>query len=158
MRTIAGVRIQPDGVLDDLRPGDSSLLILTGADLWDTGDDLAPFARKAREFLEAGVPVAAICGATAGLAREGLLDDRAHTSAAPFYLAATGYKGGERYVEADAVTDGPLVTAGPTEPVALAREVFRLLGVYEGEVLDAWYRLFHDSDAEAYAVLEAAGR
>ncbi|MFD9116719.1 DJ-1/PfpI family protein [Streptomyces bottropensis] len=158
VRTIAGVRIQPDGVLDDLRPQDSSLLILTGADLWDTGDDLAPFARKAREFLEAGVPVAAICGATAGLAREGLLDDRAHTSAAPFYLAATGYQGGERYVEADAVTDGPLVTAGPTEPVALAREVFRLLGVYEGEVLDAWYRLFHDSDAEAYAVLEAAGR
>ncbi|MFD9252564.1 DJ-1/PfpI family protein [Streptomyces bottropensis] len=158
VRTIAGVCIQPDGVLDDLRPEDSSLLILTGADLWDTGDDLAPFARKAREFLEAGVPVAAICGATAGLAREGLLDDRAHTSAAPFYLAATGYQGGERYVEADAVTDGPLVTAGPTEPVALAREVFRLLGVYEGAVLDAWYRLFHDSDAEAYAVLEAAGR
>jgi len=30
--------------------------------------------------------------------------------------------------------------------------------VYEGEVLDAWYRLFHDSDAEAYAVLEAAGQ
>jgi putative intracellular protease/amidase len=158
VRTIGGVRIQPDTALDALRPEDSSLLILTGADLWDTGDDLAPFARKAREFLAAGVPVAAICGATAGLAREGLLDDREHTSAAPFYLAATGYKGGERYVDADAVTDGVLVTAGPTEPVAFAREVFRLLGVYEGEVLDAWYRLFHDSDAEAYAVLEAAGQ
>ncbi|MGW0841107.1 DJ-1/PfpI family protein [Streptomyces sp. NPDC002787] len=160
VRTIAGVRIQPDEVLDELRPEESSLLVLTGADLWDTGDELAPFARKAREFLAAGGPVAAICGATAGLAREGLLDDRAHTSAAPFYLAATGYRGGERYVDADAVTDGSglLVTAGPTEPVALAREVFRLLGVYEGEVLDAWYRLFHDSDAEAYAVLEAAGR
>lgn len=158
VRTIAGVRIQPDEVLGELRPEDSSLLILTGADLWDAGGDLAPFARKAREFLAAGVPVAAICGATAGLAREGLLDDRDHTGAAPFYLAATGYHGGERYVEADAVTDGLLVTAGPTEPVALAREVFRLLGVYEGEVLDAWYRLFHDSDAQAYAVLEAAGR
>ncbi|MDX3690030.1 DJ-1/PfpI family protein [Streptomyces europaeiscabiei] len=158
VRTIAGVCIQPDGVLGELRPEESSLLVLTGADLWDTSDELAPFARKAREFLDAGVPVAAICGATAGLAREGLLDDRDHTSAAPFYLAATGYKGGERYVDADAVTDGILVTAGPTEPVALAREVFRLLGVYEGEVLDAWYRLFHDSDPEAYAVLEAAGQ
>ncbi|MDX3841128.1 DJ-1/PfpI family protein [Streptomyces europaeiscabiei] len=158
VRTIAGVRIQPDGVLGELWPEESSLLVLTGADLWDTSDELAPFARKAREFLDAGVPVAAICGATAGLAREGLLDDRGHTSAAPFYLAATGYKGGERYVDADAVTDGVLVTAGPTEPVALAREVFRLLGVYEGEVLDAWYRLFHDSDPEAYAVLEAAGQ
>ncbi|MFJ8636860.1 type 1 glutamine amidotransferase family protein [Streptomyces sp. NPDC093568] len=157
VRSIGGLRVQPDLALHEVRPEDGSLLILPGADLWDTGDELAPFARKAREFLDAGVPVAAICGATAGLAREGLLDDRAHTSAVSFYLAATGYGGGERYVDADAVTDGGLVTAGPTEPVAFAREIFRLLGVYEGEVLDAWYRLFHDSDAAAYAVLEKAG-
>lgn len=63
--TMGGVRIQPDLALADLRPQDSSLLILTGASLWDTGDELAPFAAKAREFLAAGVPVAAICGATA---------------------------------------------------------------------------------------------
>ncbi|MFE7857381.1 type 1 glutamine amidotransferase family protein [Streptomyces sp. NPDC057403] len=156
VRSIGGLRVEPDLVLDDVRPGDSALLILPGADLWDQGDRLAPFARKAREFLDAGTPVAAICGATAGLAREGLLDDRDHTGAVSFYLAATGYGGGDRYVEADAVTDGNLITAGPTEPVAFAREVFRLLGVYEGDVLDAWYRLFHDSDPEAYAVLEKA--
>jgi putative intracellular protease/amidase len=163
--SMGGLRIQPDTSLDDVRPEDSSLLILPGADLWTEtsaataagSGDLAPFARKARAFLDAGVPVAAICGATAGLAREGLLDDRDHTSAVSFYLAATGYAGGERYVETDAVTDQNLVTAGPTEPVAFAREILRLLGVYEGEVLDAWYRLFHDSDAAAYAVLEKAG-
>ncbi|MEU0208300.1 type 1 glutamine amidotransferase family protein [Streptomyces canus] len=154
--SIGGLRVQPACALDDVRPSDSSLLILPGADLWDAGDELAPFARMAREFLDAGVPVAAICGATVGLAREGLLDDREHTSAVSFYLAATGYGGGERYVDADAVTDRGLITAGPTEPVAFAREIFRLLGVYDGEVLDAWYRLFHDSDAEAYAVLEKA--
>ncbi|MGR8009266.1 DJ-1/PfpI family protein [Streptomyces hypolithicus] len=155
--TMGGVRIQPDLTLDDVRPEDSTLLILTGASLWDTGDDLAPFARKARAFLDAGVPVAAICGATAGLAREGLLDDRAHTSAVSFYLAATGYKGGDQYREADAVTDddGLLITAGPTEPVAFAREVFARLGVYEAEKLDAWYRLFHDSDASAFEVLQS---
>ncbi|WP_210585464.1 type 1 glutamine amidotransferase family protein [Streptomyces sp. GESEQ-35] len=155
--SVGGLRIQPDLALADVHPEGSSLLILPGADLWDTSDDLAPFARTAREFLDAGVRVAAICGGTAGLAREGLLDDRAHTSAVSFYLAATGYQGGDRYVDADAVTDGNLVTAGPTEPVAFAREIFRLLGVYEGELLDAWYRLFHDSDAEAYAVLAKAG-
>ncbi|MEU5888097.1 type 1 glutamine amidotransferase family protein [Streptomyces sp. NPDC047461] len=154
--SIGGLRAQPAGALDDVRPEDSSLLILPGADLWETGDQLAPFARKAREFLAAGVPVAAICGATAGLAREGLLDDREHTSAVSFYLAATEYKGGSRYVDADAVTDRGLITAGPTEPVAFAREILGLLGVYEGEVLDAWYRLFHDSDVTAYAVLEGA--
>ncbi|GGW54869.1 DJ-1/PfpI family protein [Streptomyces xantholiticus] len=153
--TMGGVGIRPDLALADLDPADSALLILTGATLWDTGDDLAPFTARARAFLDAGVPVAAICGATAGLAREGLLDARAHTSAVSFYLDATGYKGGEHYVDADAVTDGDLITAGPTEPVAFAREVFARLGVYEGEKLDAWYRLFHDSDPSAYEVLNA---
>ncbi|MEU8771151.1 Putative intracellular protease/amidase [Streptomyces sp. MnatMP-M77] len=158
--TMGGLRIQPDLALDELRARDSALLILTGAAGWDTGETLAPFARAARGFLDAGAPVAAICGATAGLAREGLLDDRAHTSAVSFYLAATGYAGGERYVDVDAVTDpgtdggGRLVTAGPTEPVAFAREVFGLLGVYDAKKLDAWYRLFHDSDASAYEVLQ----
>ncbi|MEV7541262.1 DJ-1/PfpI family protein [Streptomyces sp. NPDC089915] len=155
--TMGGLRVQPDLSLADLRPEDSSLLILTGAGLWDTGADLAPFAAKARAFLAAGVPVAAICGATAGLAREGLLDDRPHTSAAAAYLAAQpGYGGAAGYVEADAVTAGDLITAGPTEPVAFAREVFARLGVYEPDVLDAWYRLFHDSDATAFPVLMAA--
>ncbi|MFD7685531.1 type 1 glutamine amidotransferase family protein [Streptomyces sp. NPDC059781] len=153
---IGGLRVLSDLALDELRPEDSALLILPGADRWDEGDDLAPFARAARAFLDAGVPVAAICGATAGLAREGLLDERAHTSAVSFYLAATGYAGGDRYVEADAVTDGGLVTAGPTEPVAFAREILRLLGVHDDTVTDAWYRLFHDSDPEAYAVYTKA--
>ncbi|MEU1331370.1 type 1 glutamine amidotransferase family protein [Streptomyces sp. NPDC005865] len=154
--SIGGLRVQSDLTLDELRPEDSALLVLPGADLWDTSDDLAPFARTARAFLDAGVPVGAICGATAGLAREGLLDDRAHTSAASVYLAATGYGGGERYVEADAVTDGDLITAGPTEPVAFAREIFGRLGdVFEGKKLDAWFRLFHDSDPAAYQTLNS---
>lgn len=154
--SMGGLRVLPDLPLDALRPEDSALLLLTGASLWDTGDTLAPFARAARAFLDAGVPVAAICGATAGLAREGLLDDRAHTSGSPHYLAATGYRGGGRYTEADAVTDGLLVTAGPTEPVAFAREVFRLLGAYDETVIDPWFRLFHDSDPAAYAAYEKA--
>ncbi|WP_336323315.1 DJ-1/PfpI family protein [Streptomyces lavendofoliae] len=153
--SIGGLRVLPDLALADLRPEDSALLILPGADLWDAGDELAPFAATARAFLDAGVPVAAICGATAGLAREGLLDDRRHTSAAPFYLAATGYKGGEHYAGTDAVTDGDLITAGPTEPVAFAREVLGKTGAFEGRRLDAWYRLFHHSDEAAFEELNA---
>ncbi|MDP5312996.1 type 1 glutamine amidotransferase family protein [Streptomyces poriferorum] len=152
--SMGGLTVRPDLPLAELRPEDSALLILPGAALWDSGDTLAPFARTARTFLDAGVPVAAICGATAGLAREGLLDERAHTSAVSFYLAATGYAGGAHYTEADAVTDGDLITAGPTEPVAFAREVFARLGVYDEKKLDAWYRLFHDSDPSAYEVLQ----
>lgn len=155
--SMGGLRVTPGRTLDRLSPQDSAMLILPGADLWDAGDDLAPFARKAREFLDAGVPVAAICGAVAGLAREGLLDEREHTSAVVHYLAAQeGYAGAEHYLDQDAVTGGDLVTAGPTEPVAFAREVFRRLDVYAPEVLDAWYRLFARSDASAYEVLMSA--
>ncbi|MFB4276555.1 type 1 glutamine amidotransferase family protein [Nonomuraea sp. MTCD27] len=155
--TMGGLRITPDLALEELSPADSALLILPGADLWDAGAELAPFARKAGEFLDAGVPVAAICGATAGLAREGLLDDRDHTSAVVQYLEAqAGYAGSKHYLDRDAVLGGDLVTAGPTEPVAFAREIFRRLDVYRPEVLDAWFRLFSRSDATAYEVLMAA--
>ncbi|WP_345149777.1 DJ-1/PfpI family protein, partial [Nonomuraea rubra] len=99
----------PSLALADLSPAGSELLVLPGADLWDAGDSLAPFARKAREFLDAGVPVAAICGAVAGLAREGLLDERDHTSAVPQYLdAQEGYAGAKHYLDRDAVLDGDL--------------------------------------------------
>ncbi|MFC4011894.1 DJ-1/PfpI family protein [Nonomuraea purpurea] len=155
--TMGGLRLTPDLTLDRLDPAGSALLILPGADLWDSGDTLAPFARKAREFLDAGVPVAAICGATAGLAREGLLDDRDHTSAVlPYLEAQAGYAGARRYLDRDAVLGGDLITAGPTEPVAFAREVFRRLDVFRPEVLDAWFRLFERSDPTAFEVLMAA--
>jgi hypothetical protein len=42
--------------------------------------------------------------------------------------------------------------------VAFAREILARLGVYEGELLTAWYRLFHDSDPAAYDVLAGAGQ
>ncbi|MEC4016449.1 DJ-1/PfpI family protein [Streptomyces sp. H27-D2] len=157
--TIGGLRLLPDRALDGLRPEDSAMLILPGAQLWDGGEELAPFARKAAEFLDAGVPVAAICGATAGLARKGLFDEREHTSGAAGYLAhQPGYKGGDHYREAAAVTDRSrgLITAGPTEPVAFAREILARLDLLEPEVLDAWFRLFSESDASAFEALEAA--
>ena len=79
--TMGGLQIAPDMLLADLEPAHSDLLILAGAEMWDAGGGEA-FAAAAERFLDAGVPVAAICGATAGLARAGLLDERNHTSAA----------------------------------------------------------------------------
>jgi putative intracellular protease/amidase len=132
------------------------MLILAGADTWLDDGGNAAFAGKAREFLEAGVPVAAICGATAGLAAEGLLDARRHTSNAAEFLAATGYGGAERYVEAPAVTDGDLITASATAPVEFAREVLARLDVYEPAVLAAWYKLYGLHDPAGYFELMAA--
>jgi putative intracellular protease/amidase len=149
------MRLVPDMVLDDLSPADSAMLILPGADTWDAGGNTA-FARKAGEFLEAGVPVAAICGATSGMAAAGLLDDRRHTSNAAEYLAYSGYAGGDRYCDAPAVTDGDLITASGVAPVEFAREVFRRLDLYEPAVLDAWYKLYGQRDPAGFYELMAA--
>jgi putative intracellular protease/amidase len=153
--TMGGVRILPDMRLADLDPSDSALLVLPGADLWDAGGGEA-FAAAARRFLDAGVPVAAICGATAGLARAGLIDTRRHTSAAPEYLAATGYAGADRYVDARAVVDGDLVTAGPQSPVQFARATLERLGLASERTLNAYEAVFHAADAAAFPILTAA--
>ncbi|MFV2198766.1 type 1 glutamine amidotransferase family protein [Nocardiopsis sp. LOL_012] len=157
--TMGGLTVLPDIALPQLKPSESSMLILPGADTWDCAPEaMSPFSSAAGIFLDTGVPVAAICGATAGLAREGLLDDRAHTSAAPEYLLATGYAGFRHYRDDLAVTDGDLITANPIAPVEFAREIFRLLDVYSPRVLDAWYRLFGRHDRDAYTVLAEASR
>jgi putative intracellular protease/amidase len=152
--TGGGMRILPDLALADLRPADSAMLILPGADGWNT-DDNAAFGVAARAFLDAGVPVAAICGATLGLAREGLLDNLDHTSSALAYLASSGYAGAAHYRDVAAITDGNLITAGPTAPVEFAREVFVKLGIYTPEALDAWYRMFGKQDTSGYFELAA---
>jgi putative intracellular protease/amidase len=153
--TMGGVRVLPDMLLADLDPAASDLLVLPGAEMWDTGGG-GPFADAAGRFLDAGVPVAAICGATAGLARAGLLDSRTHTSAAAEYLAATGYAGGGRYLDVRAVADGDLVTAGPQSPVQFARATLGHLGLASSEILDAYEGVFYRADPAAFPTLMQA--
>jgi putative intracellular protease/amidase len=150
--TMGGLRLTPDILLADLDPGDSDLLVLPGSEMWDAGGGEA-FGAAAGRFLDAGVLVAAICGATAGLARAGLLDDRRHTSAAAEYLAATGYGGGDSYVEERAVVDGDLVTAGPQSPVQFARATLGRLGLASDETLEAYEGVFDRADSGAYPAL-----
>jgi putative intracellular protease/amidase len=153
--TMGGVRILPDMELNDLQPASSNLLILPGADVWDDGGG-QPFAKIAARFLDAGVPVAAICGATAGLARAGLLDNRQHTSAAAEYLKATGYAGDDYYVDERAVVDGDLITAGPQSPVQFARATLGRLGLASEQTLEAYEALFHRGDPTAFPILMQA--
>jgi putative intracellular protease/amidase len=168
--TTAGVRILPDRTLDELDPADSAMLILAGGDAWvplydlrdgrdqgpDVPDLLSAFARKARAFVDAGVPVAAIGGATSGLARVGLLDDRDHTSDVAAFLERSGYRGAEHFRGGLAVTDGDVITASGIAPVEFAREVFARLELFEPDVLDIWYRLYGEQDASALHDMMAA--
>lgn len=154
--SMGGLHIVPESTLAELDAAHSDLLVLPGAEIWDSGGG-EQWAATARRFLDARVPVAAICGATAGLARSGLLDDRDHTSAAPEYLAAQpGYHGQDRYRDERAVADEGLVTAGPQSPVQFARATLELLNLASVETLDAYEAVFHRGDARAYPILSQA--
>ena len=153
--TMGGIRVKPDLALDDISPEGSAMLILPGGTAWDEGKNMEAVA-AARGFLEAGVPVAAICGATAGLARGGMLDHRRHTSNSPEYLTATRYLGAALYEDAPAVTDGDVITASGIAPVDFARHIFCRLDLYAKPVLDAWYNLFKTGRREYFHELVGA--
>jgi putative intracellular protease/amidase len=158
VRSMGGVAVLPDLTLQDLAPEGSAMLILPGGEGWDQGEHLDA-ARKAGEFLDAGVPVAAICGATAGLARLGLLDGRSHTSNALAYLKGTGgagYGGSDRYEDVPAFGDGLLITAGGMAPLEFAVEIFKALALYDDEALAAWYDLYKTGASQHFARLQQA--
>lgn len=151
--SMGGMRVTPDVVLADLTPEDSAMLILPGFDVEHDPTAFGPFVAKAQEFLAAGVPVAAICGATFGLAAAGLLDSRPHTSNAAEYLAYSGYSGGEHFVYELAVTDGDLITATGTRPVEFARAILGRLEIFEPHILEAWYQLYGNNDPAGFFAL-----
>lgn len=154
--TMGGIRIAPDGTLDQLSPHDSAMLILPGGMPWALGKN-TDAVELARRFLDAGVPVAAICAATLALARAGLLDHRRHTSNTPDFLASSQYRGGSLYEEAPAVTDGDLITAPGTAAIDFARHIFQRLSLYTPAVLDAWYGLHKTGKPEYFSALMQAG-
>jgi putative intracellular protease/amidase len=151
--TKGGLRVLPDLCLEQLIPEESALLILPGSDTAATGG-IDHFAQKASVFLEAGVPVAAICGATVALARCGLLDDVAHTSNAQGFLEMTGYKGAAYYQQVPAVSAGQLITASGVAPIEFAVEIFRMLDLYTESTLASWVTLFrHQDDTGFYELM-----
>jgi putative intracellular protease/amidase len=150
--TMGGMRVLPDLTLEELDPAESALLILPGGDAWDAGELTEVLPHVAR-FRAAGVPVAAVCGATAALARAGFLDTVRHTSNAAEYLTATGYGGAALYEEAEAVADGGVITAGAIGALEFAATVFRALELYPNEVIEAWYQLYKRGDATLMARL-----
>lgn len=157
VRSLGGVAVLPDLAWADLRPEDSALLILPGGTGWEDEPRRHDAAiDKARAFLDQGTRVAAICGATAGLARSGLLDERDHTSNALGYLKGTGYAGASRYHDEAVVNDAGLITAGGMAPIEFAREIFKALSIYDEDVLESWYQLYKTGKSEYFARMSRA--
>jgi putative intracellular protease/amidase len=154
--TMGGVRIQPDLALAELAPTASAMLIFPGGESWEQGEHRQA-VEKAADFLAIGIPVAAICAATLAFARAGFLDNRLHTSNAPEYLKATGYRGSSLYRNIPAIADGNLITASGLAPVDFAYQIFGTLQIYNEATLNTWYSMFKSGKASKYYELAAEG-
>lgn len=155
--SLGGLAVLPDLAVEELRPTDSAMLVLPGGDAWYDPGHHRGIRSLAREFTAAGVPLAAICGAVIGLAREGLLDQVAHTANQAAMLEVPGYRGRRHYSQEPAVDDGGIITAGAGHALEFAAAIFRRLQLYRPEVLTAWLALFRGGDPQAWAdLVEAA--
>jgi putative intracellular protease/amidase len=152
--TMGGIHHQPDMPVGDIRPVPGDVLILPGADTW-LEPSQEPVIGSVREFLNRDMVVAAICGATLGLANAGALDKRPHTSndLTVLKMFCPHYRGEHFYVNEPAVTDNNLITASGLAPVEFAYHVFRKLEVMSPATLEAWYGLYTTRKPEFFYTL-----
>lgn len=151
IRTMGGMTIVPDYLIDDIMVSEASMLLLPGADTWNDPKHEAILV-KANELLSAGAAVCAICGATAALANFGILDNRPHTSNGPGFLemVCSDYKGQDFYMDQPSVASNNLITAGSTEALLWTKQIIACLDVFKSNTLEAWYNYFNTGDSNYF--------
>lgn len=154
VKTMGGLTIIPDCVIDDIAVNDKSTLLLPGGNTWDHPEHSA-IVKKAAELLSVGAAVCAICGATVALAHAGLLDHRPHTSNGVGFLDmfCPGYKGQSYFVDKPSVSDGNLITASGTGALLWTKQIIEHLGVFRPDTLEAWYAYFSTGEAQHFFAL-----
>lgn len=154
IRSMGGLTIVPDCLIDDIVVSETSVLLLPGADTWNDRKHAA-ILEKASAFLALGAAVGAICGAVTALAGFGLLDQRPHTSNGPGFLEmfCPNYKGQDFYIDKPSVADNNLITAGCTGALLWAKQIMEHLGVFQADTLDSWYAYFSTGASEHFFAL-----
>ena len=154
IKTMGGLSIVPDCVIDDIVIDEKSVLLLPGANTWEDSKH-GTIIKKAVELLSAGATVCAICGATAALANAGLLDKRPHTSNGTGFLemVSPSYKGQSFYIDKPSVADNNLITASSTGALLWAKQIIEHLGVFGSNTLESWYEYFSTGEPKHFFAL-----
>ena len=149
--TMGGLKILPDIEFDECNVEDAAALILPGGNTW-TEEIHGPIIKMAEKYLEEGILVGAICGATIGLAMGGLLNKRAHTSNDLGYLKmiCPSYDGEKYYKEEVAVTHESLITASGIAPLEFTMNILKSLDVFSPQTLESWCNLYKTQDSKYF--------
>ena len=147
--SMGGLQVICNYKLADIDYENAAMLILPGGDAWERKElrEVIPFVQK---LVQKQIPVAAICGATTLLADIQVLDSVKHTSNSkeylknicPGYNGQDYYQGQEDYSNPTAITDSNIITSSGVAPIEFAREIFKLLKIYDEATIEKWYQLF----------------
>ncbi|MDH2449509.1 type 1 glutamine amidotransferase family protein [Priestia megaterium] len=142
--SMGGLTILPDYSLQDSSfKQDLVMLIIPGGTGWR--EEKNHRVEKLVSFcFEHNIPVAAICDATTCLGNHGFLEHYRHTGNSLPYLkeGAPNYRGDEKYVDKQSVSDGCLITANGSGALEFSRDILNKLDVLKGKELEEWYDLF----------------
>ncbi|SMP63802.1 type 1 glutamine amidotransferase family protein [Anoxynatronum buryatiense] len=157
IKTMGGITITPDMDINQVIFKEGDLLVLPGADTW-MDEKNKNILEMVSNVINQKVIVAAICGATAALAQNGLLDNRKHTSNDKDYLkmSCPGYAGSHHYINAATVVDDNVITATGLAPLEFAYEVFKKIKVMKSDTVEAWYHLYQTRESRYfYSLMES---
>lgn len=148
---MGGLAVVPDCTVDEVVVSKENMLVLVGSNTWNENQH-SKILEKAKEFLDAKAPLAAICGATVSLASLGVLDNRPHTSNGKGFLEmfCPNYKGTSFYKDEASVRDKNLFTAGSTGGLLMAKLILEYLDVFNKNTLESWYNYFSTGKAEYF--------
>lgn len=141
--SMGNLNVNVDYSIDDIIDfSNISMIVLPGGLSWEENDynEIAVFIKEA---IKANIPIAAICGATTFLCKQGFLNNVRHTGdSLELFQSQNGYNGELLYVPAQVVVDGGIITANETAAVEFAYEIFKMLKVDSDDELEQWYDNF----------------
>ncbi|AOR25186.1 DJ-1/PfpI family protein [Clostridium taeniosporum] len=154
IQTIGGLTITPDCLLDEIDENNIVALLLPGAETWNNEEN-NQILQKALSYIDKGILVGAICGATLPLADLKVLDKFKHTSNSLDYLTlfSKQYSGKKLYVNCPAVVDCNLITASSSGGLLWAKHIIQYLKVFPCEIIESWYNYYFTGDHIYYTEL-----
>jgi putative intracellular protease/amidase len=144
LTSCSGFRIQPDYSFDTM-PDDYAALVLIGGYGWMNEEVASKVSPIIKNAIDKDIIVGAICNAASFMAKSGFLNQVRHTGNGLDQLKLWGgehYTNEQGYVNAQAVSDGRIVTANGSASLEFAKEMLLLLENEPAEAIEMWYQFF----------------
>ncbi len=143
VRSIGGFRTLSHYSFENM-PQDYAAIVLIGGNQWRSpeAEQVAPLVQRA---LDNGKIVGAICNGASFLCSHGFLNNIKHTGNGLDQLKQWGgknYTNETGYVNAQAVSDGNIVTANGVGHLEFTREMLSLLKANSEENINMWYEFY----------------